>query len=153
MSNWFEGALGITCSLERVRRSLAGLGAHHLGVVKQMPGLKNVELLHEGADFVTIRTSEGLMKRTGIEVQIEADRVLMQYDEVYEAGSLVTASSHIVDEFRALDGGVEQRMTISAVRAPGFVGFFYRHLGSSNIGKALLRSSKTYLESLADGPE
>ena len=45
---------------------------------------------------MTIRTNEGLMKRTNISKRIEAESVSVEFDEEYEAGSTVTTTSHFV---------------------------------------------------------
>lgn len=146
MAIWFEGSNEVECSLDRVAQSLADLGAHHLGVIALMPGLSGVELVEQGEDFVVIRTSEGLMKRTGISAHVGSDDVVMEFDEEYQAGRLVTTKSHFHHRFTARDDAVDHRIVISAVAAPGFLGFFYRKFGSSNIGNAFLRSYKTFLE-------
>lgn len=72
----------------------------------------------------------------------------MEFDEEYRGKRFITANSHILHQFTAKDGAVDHRIVISEVEAPGFLGFFYRKFGSSNIGNALLRSYKTFLESL-----
>lgn len=150
MSIWFEGSNSVACSLQRVKDSLQDLGAHYVGVIGQMPGLSRVELVEHGSDFVTIETNEGVMKRTNISIRVEADSVVVELDEEYQAGSLVTANSHFCDQFETTETGVEHRVVISGVEAPGVLGFFYRKLGSNSIGKAFLTSHKTFLESQAD---
>ncbi len=147
MSIWFEGSNDIDCTLERVVQSLGDLGAHHLGVIGRMPGLSAVEVVEQGEDFVTLRTNEGVMTRTGISKRVEPDRVVLQLDEDYQAGRLVTTKAHFHHEFTARGEAVEHRIVISSVEAPGFLGFFYRKLGSSSIGNAFLRSTKDFLES------
>lgn len=58
-----------------------------------MPGLTSVELVEQGSDFMVIRTSEGLMKRTNMTKLIEAERVVVEFDEEFQAGSrLITKS-------------------------------------------------------------
>ena len=64
-----------------------------------MPGMTLVELVDEGDDHVTIRTNEGLMRRTNITTVVEDDRVVVDYDEAYDAGSKVKMTSHFRDEF------------------------------------------------------
>lgn len=66
MANWFEGSNEIKCGIQRFKDSFKNLGDHCVGVVKLFPGMTSVDLLDEGSDFVTIRTNEGLMKRTSI---------------------------------------------------------------------------------------
>jgi hypothetical protein len=111
-----------------------------------MPGLTSVELVDQGSDSVTIKTNEGLMKRTNISKRIEAERVVVEFDEEYQAGSRVTTKSHFLDEFATSDTGVKHRIVMSGVEAPGLLGFFYRKFGSSNIGNAFLASYKAYFE-------
>lgn len=149
MSVWFEGSREIDCSIQQVKDAIANHGEHYVGVISLMPGLTKVELVEEGPDFVTIRTNEGLMQRTNISSTIEADRVVIEFDEVYQAGSMVTASSHFRDEFSANDGTVTYQIIMSGVEAGGLIGFIYRKFGSSNIGNAFLASYKAYLEQRA----
>ena len=95
---------------------------------------------------MTIRTNEGLMKRTNIDKRIDADRVVVEFDERYEAGSKVTTTSHFREEYTTRNGGVIYRLVVSDVDAPGLLGFLYRRFGSSRIGKALLQACKDHLE-------
>ena len=150
MSNWFEGTGKIECDLEHIKRSLADLGAHYVGVIGLMPGLSKVELVEQGDGFVTIRTSEGVMKRTNITVRSETDMVVVELDEEYKAGSMVTTKAHFRDEFTVDGTGVAHRTVISGLEAPGFLGFFYRTLGSSSIGNAFLKSTRSFLETEGD---
>jgi len=69
--------------MQRVKLSLENPGEHYVGVISLMPGLKNVELVEEGEGYVTIRTNEGLMKRTNISKLVEPDRVVVELDEEY----------------------------------------------------------------------
>ena len=94
MAVWFEGNTEIACNIKQVKDSLENLGEHYVGVVSLMPGLTSVELVEVGVDFVTIRTNEGLMKRTNITKRIEAGSVVVEFDEEYQAGSMVTTKSH-----------------------------------------------------------
>ena len=146
MSVWFEGASELGCDIEQVKRSLDDLGDHHVGVISLMPGLTSVELVDQGSDSVTIRTNEGLMKRTNIAKRLEAESVVVELDEEYAAGSKVTTTSHFVHEFTRSDTGVSHRMVISDVEAPGFLGFFYRRFGSSKMGNAFLTAYRAYFE-------
>ncbi len=150
MSVWFEGDNDIDCSMQEVKHALENLGEHFVGVISLMPGMTSVELVEQGADFVTIRTNEGLMKRTNISKHIEGARVLVEFDEEYEAGSAVTTTSHFSDAFSASDTGVTHRVVMSDVDAPGFLGFFYRTFGSSKTGNAFLTAYKAYFEKLPD---
>jgi hypothetical protein len=147
LSGWFEGDGEIECTIEKVRDAYADHGEHFVAVVGLLPGLTSVELVDQGSDSVTIRTNEGLMKRTSIAKRIEAESVVVDFDEEYHAGSRVTVTSHYKDEFTTSDSGVKYRLLISDVEAPGFLGFFYKRFGASKMGKAYLTASKTRLES------
>ena len=146
MSVWFEGSNEIECDIQQVKDGLENLGEHYVGVISLMPGMTSVELVEQGSDFVTIKTNEGLMKRTNISKRIEADSVVVEFDEEYQAGSKVTTKSHFLDEFTTSETGVEYHTVMSGVEAPGLLGFFYRKFGSSNIGDAFLTSYKAYFE-------
>ncbi len=148
MSVWFEGESRIDCDIERVKSAVADYGATIAGVVGQMPGITEVELVEEGPDCVTLQTNEGLMKRTRIARRVEPDMVVVDCDEEFEAGSRVTATSHFRNEFTASGAGVVHRAVVSDVQAPGLLGFFYRRFGSRSMGKAFLSSYKGYLELL-----
>ena len=146
MKIWFEGSNVIECNIQQVKNAIENLGGYFVGVISLMPGLTSVELVEQGNDFVTIRTNEGLMKRTNISKRVEAESVFIEYDEEYQAGSMLTTKSHFLDEFTTSDAGVEYRTVISNLEAPGLIGFFYRNFGKSNIGNAFLKSYKTYFE-------
>ena len=146
MSVWFEGSNEIECNIQQVKDALENLGEYFVGIVSLMPGMANVELVEQGTDFVTIRTNEGLMKRTNITKLIEAESVIMEFDEEYQAGSMVTTNSHFLDEFTISDAGVTHRTIMSDVKASGLMGFFYRIFGKSNTGNAFLKAYKTYFE-------
>lgn len=150
MSIWFEGNSEIACSIQQVKHALENLGEHYVGVIRLMPGLTSVELMEQGDNFVTIKTNEGLMKRTNISKRIEAERVVVEFDEEYQAGSKVTTKSHFLDEFTTIDNGVTYHTVISGVEAPGLLGFFYRNFGKSSTGNAFLTSYKAYLEKQND---
>lgn len=146
MSVWFEGQSELRCDIGKVKASLSDLGRHYVGVIGLMPGLSSVELVEQGPDFVTLKTNEGLMKRTGIATRVEDDAVTVEFDEEYQAGSPVTARSHFVDEFKASDHGVVHRTVVSDVEAPGLLGFLYRKFGSKRMGAAFLKSYQQYFE-------
>ncbi len=146
MTVWFDGAIEIQCSIEQVQQALGNLGTTYAGVVALMPGLTSVELVEQESDSVTIRTNEGLMKRTNIVQRVEAERIVVEFDEEYEAGSKVTTTSHFVDEFTSDAQGVTHRLVMSDVEASGFLGFFYTRFGNSKTGNAFLAAYKTYLE-------
>ncbi len=146
MAIWFEGEIEIGCDLQRVKRSLDNLGQVFVGVTRLMPGMTSVDLVEEGSTFVTIKTNEGTMKRTSIATRVEPDRVVVEFDEAYDAGSKVTATSHFSDEFVTSETGVTYRLVMSDVAAAGFLGFFYKNLGSSKTGNAFLAAYKSFLE-------
>ena len=146
MPVWFEGTNEIECNIQQVKHALENLGEHYVGVISLMPGLTSVELVEQGTDFVIIRTNEGLMKRTNIHKLLKADSVVVEFDEEYQAGRMVTAKSHYLDEFTTSDTGVKHRTVLTGVEAPGLLGFFYRNFGSSNMGNAFLKSYQTYFE-------
>ena len=146
MSVWFEGSDEIECNIQHVKHALENHGEHYVGVISLMPGLTSVELVEQGSDFVIIRTNEGLMKRTNITKLIEAESVVVEFDEEYQAGRMLTTKSHVLDEFTTSATGVKHRTVISGVEAPGLLGFFYRNFGRSNTGSAFLTSYKTYFE-------
>lgn len=151
MSVWFEGDNEISCNIQEVQRAIENHGEHYLDIVRLMPGLTSVELVEQHDDSVTIKTNEGLMKRTNVSKLLEADRVVVEFDEEYQAGSRVTTRSHFRDEFTTSDIGVNHRLVMSRVEASGFLGFFYRKFGSAKMGKAFLVAYKTYFEKRADG--
>lgn len=146
MSAWFEGDNEIDCDIRQLKDALKDHGEHYVGVIRLMPGMTSVELVEQGTDFVTIKTNEGLMRRTNISKRIDAERVVVEFDEEYEAGSKVTTTSHFSDEFTTSDTGVTHRLVMSDVGAPGFLGFFYRTFGSSKTGNAFLTAYKAYFE-------
>lgn len=138
VSIWFEGDNEIECDIRRVKDALQDHGAHFAGVVGRMPGITDVELLAQGTDSVTIKTNEGIMKRTNIRKRVAEENAAVEFDEVYEAGSKVTVTSHIVNEFSTSGAGVKYHLVISDVEAPGFLGLSYRKFGSSKMGNAYL---------------
>ena len=64
MSVWFEGSLEIDSNLGQVKRAFENPGELYVGIVGLTPGLTSVELVEQDDDSVTIRTNEGLMRRT-----------------------------------------------------------------------------------------
>jgi len=146
MDVWFEGTIEIDCNIQRVKLGLENLGETYAGIVSLMPGLSSVELVDEGTDFVIIQTNEGLMKRTNIAIRTKDESVIVEFDEEYKAGAMLTTNSHFKDEFTISVNGVYYHTVISNIKAPGFMGFFYRNFGSSNTGNAFLRAFKTHFE-------
>jgi hypothetical protein len=150
MSVWFEGSGDIDCSIEEVKHALENHGELFVGIVSRMPGMTSVELVERASDSATIKTNEGLMTRTNISKRIESERAVIEFDERYEAGSKVTATSHFSEEFTTSDTGVTQHLVMSDVEAPGFLGFFYQRFGNSKMGNAFLAAYKDYLEEQGD---
>ena len=134
------------CNIQQVNDDFDNYGEHYLGVITLMPGLTTVELIEQGSDFVTIKTNEGLMKRTNISKRIEAESIVIEFDEEYQAGSKITTKTHFLDEFISSGTGVKHHTVMSGVEASGLLGFFYKKFGKSNIGNAFLTSYKTYFE-------
>lgn len=148
MAVWFEGVNDIACDIERVTRDLEDPGGHFVGVLGHLPGLTRVELVEQGDDVVVIRTNEGRMTRSKISRRLEEDQVLIEFDEEYQAGRLVTATSHFLHAFTRTDAGVSHRIVIRDVAAPGLLGFFYRTFGRKSMGNAFLKAYKAHLEAL-----
>ena len=146
MSVWFEDSNEIECTIEQVKHALENLGEHYVSVISLMPGLTSVKLVEQGRDFVIIRTNEGLMKRTNITKHIEAERVVVEFDEEYHAGSMITTKSHILNEFTTSDRGVKHHIVLSNVESSGCMGFFYRKFGKFTTGKAFMKTYKTNFE-------
>ncbi|NQT63991.1 MAG: hypothetical protein HQ556_13605 [Candidatus Marinimicrobia bacterium] len=146
MDIWFDGSNNIACDIQQVKQSLENLGEHYVAIVGLMPGLSSVELVDQGSDFVTIKTNEGYMKRTNISFRMSDESLLVDFDEEYKAGSMLTTKSHFSETFTATNSSIEYRLVISNLTAPGFLGFFYRNFGNSNTGNAFLTAYKTYYE-------
>ena len=146
MSVWFEGQGEIDCSFRDVTQTLENHGELFAEIVGLIPGITSVELVDQRHDSVTIRTNEGLMKRTNLTKHFEPERVVVEFDETYEAGSKVTTDSHFTHEFIGSDRGVTHRLVMSDVEAPGFLGFFYQRFGASKTGNAFLTAYKHYFE-------
>ncbi len=149
MSTWFAGENDISCGIDEVKDAAFDPGGLYAGVVGLMPGMSSVELVDQGSDFVTIRTNEGLMRRTNITRHVEPERVVLDCDEEYQAGSRVTTTSHVQDEFTVTGSGVTHRAVVSDLEAPGVLGFLYRTFGRSSMQKAFLSSYKAYFETQA----
>lgn len=86
------------------------------------------------------------MRRTGITTRGGDESLVVELDETYEAGSKVTATSHVVEEFTATADGVTHRLVISDVQVPGALGFFYGKFGGRNVGRGFLEATKGHLE-------
>ena len=144
-SVWFEDTIKISCNINDVKKSLNNLGEHFQGVISIMPGMTSVELIEQGRDFVTIKTNEGIMKRTNISIVSNKGAIIVEFDEEYQAGKTITTNSHFVEEFEAKDNGIILRVEISNLKATGFMGFFYRNFGSKNIGNAFINAYEKHL--------
>lgn len=143
---WFHDSILINCSINIVKQSLNNLGGHYKRIISVMPGMNTVELLEHGSDHVTIKTNEGIMKRTNISVIAKKDEIIIEFDEEYKAGKAITSNAHFVEKFDVSDNNLVLHIEISNLKAPGFLGFFYRNFGSKNIGSAFLGSYKKILE-------
>lgn len=146
MSVWFEGKNEIDCTIEQIKNGLSDIGEHFVNVTKLMPGLTSVEIVKSGDGFVTIKTNEGLMKRTKISTSIEVNIVVIEFDEEYQAGKLVNNNSHVRIEFTGVGNKTEQRTVITNQDSKGILGFFFGRFGKSSTGNAFLDSYKTYFE-------
>lgn len=144
--NWFEGLNEIHTSIPKIEKSIDNIGQFFLSVVELIPGMTNVKLIEQGNSFVTIQTNEGIMKRTNILREIINDIIIIEFDENYQADKTITTNSHFLHEFKAEGNIIKHSLIISALKAPGFMGFFYRNFGSKNIGNAFLDAHKQYLE-------
>lgn len=143
---WFEGSNNLQLDLPRLEKSQEDMGQYFSGVISFMPGMTSVKLIEQGDDFVTIQTNEGIMKRTNISKRTENDKIVIEFDEEYQAGKTITTNSHFLHEFRKEGNIIAHELVISSLKAPGFLGFFYRNFGSKNIGKAFLDAHKKYLK-------
>ena len=148
--NWFEGSSIIECSFHNLEKAIENHGKFYEGVVSCMPGISSVELLENGEDYLIIKTNEGIMKRTNIGKNISQNKIVVEFDEEYRAGKMITARSHFFDKFTSNENGLTLMTTISDLEAPGILGFVYKLFGGANIGNAILSSHKTYLEALKD---
>ena len=143
---WFQDSILINCNSKIVNNSLNNLGEHFKKVISVMPGMTTVELIGQGSDYVTIKTNEGIMNRTNISVISKEEIIIVEFDEEYIAGKAIATNSHFVEKFDVNDKSMLLHLEISNLKAPGFLGFFYRNFGSKNIGSAFLASYKKILE-------
>ncbi|NND05550.1 MAG: hypothetical protein HKN87_04145 [Saprospiraceae bacterium] len=142
---WYQKSIMIDCSIEDINKSLNNLGEHYEELMTVYPGMTTVELIEHDRDYVTIKTNEGLMKRTNISVTILKDKTLVEFDEEYITSKLTT-NSHFVEIFKDKNNNTELNLEISNLTAPGFLGFFLRNFGSKNIGNGFLDSYRKILE-------
>ena len=146
MSIWFESSNEIECNIQKVKESFNNYGKHYMGIISLMPGLTNVKIIEEGPGFVSIRTNEGIMKQTNISKIVQDDKLIVEYDEDYQAGKKINVKTHYLDEFIFVENKVKHRTVLSNVKATGILGFFYKIFGKSSIGNAILKSYKTFFE-------
>ena len=142
---WFQKSTMIVCNIEDINKSLDNLGEHYKELMSVYPGMTTVDLIEQGKDFVTIKTSEGLMKRTYFSIIKSEGKTIVEFDEEYITSKLTT-TSHFVEKFEANHGRVELDIKISNMTAPGFLGFLLRNFGGNSIGKAFLNSYKSIFE-------
>ena len=147
MKIWLEGEGEIATDIASVATAFDDLGGHYVEVVGRMPGISSAELLEQGSDFVTIRTNEGVMHRTNIRLGVTEDRVVVDFDEEYGAGSKVNAKSHFTHTFTTTAGGVHHHLVVGDLEFGGVLGFLYRRLGKASMRKAFLGSYKSCFES------
>lgn len=110
---WFNGSNEIECSLELVKKSIQDIGKHYTNVVGGMPGITNTELIDEGESHVSIKTNEGIMKRTNISKFLMPDSIVIECDEEYQAGKMVNSKSRIKSEFLKSKNGIKHHLVIS----------------------------------------
>jgi uncharacterized protein YerC len=145
-SVWFDGSIQINCSLKKINDSFKNIGKSYTEITKLMSGINMAKLVKQGDNFVTIQTNEGIMKRKNISKKIQENTIVIEFDEEYQAGKSTTTISHHLEEYAVKDSKINYHLIISDVTASGFLGLLYRIFGKKNIGNAILKSYKTYLE-------
>ena len=143
---WFEDSNQINCKIKDVEDSITNLGKHFTELISLMPGMKEVALIEQGADYVKIKTNEGLMTRREISITKENEHIILEFNEEYQAGKTVNTNAHFFQKFEFNGNVINHHLVISDLTAPGFMGFLYKNFGSSNMGKAFLETYKTYFE-------
>ncbi len=149
MKTLFEGSAELPFSLQDITDALANIGLFFVETTRRMPDMTSVVLVEQGADFVTFKTNEGLVKRTNIDIRLTEERISVEYAEEYWAGKLIAGISHVMDEFTPSQTGLTHTTTISGVEAPGFGGFFSRSLDVPGLGKALQAAQRAHIEASA----
>lgn len=142
---WFHNSTVMDCKIEDINKSLNEIGNHYKELVSVYPGVTSVELIEHGKDYVTIKTNEGIMKRTNISIDRSENKIIIELDEEYIT-SKITTSSHFVEIFEAKNDKVQLSIEINNLIAPGFLGFFLRNFGSKNIGNGFFNSYRKILE-------
>lgn len=143
---WYQKSATLGCDIQDINTSLDNLGEHYKEIMLVYPGMTTIELEEHGQDFVTIKTNEGVMKRTNISVAKSDDNTVVEYDEEYIT-SKITTTSHGIEKFKKKSNGTEVSLEISNLTAPGFLGFLLRNFGSSNIGNGFLDSYRKVFNS------
>lgn len=147
MPVWFEATETINCSMETATSKLGDVGNYIQSVVSLMPGISKAELLETSQDMVKIKTNEGTMIRSHISRAEAANTITVEFDETYEAGSMMVTKSHHKHVFTGEGEQLAHQLSIGNVSASGFMGWLYRTFGAGNIGKAIMAATKAHLES------
>ena len=142
MKDWFKGNIVVNTSLSIIKEAFENHDNHFQKAVLSMPGMTKAEVLESGTDYVTIRTNEGLMKRTKIKKTSEENELLVEFEENYDGGKVVEVTSQYIFKFTSLNDQVNVECTIRLLKTKGFLGFIYKKLSSKSIGKATLNSYK-----------
>jgi hypothetical protein len=145
-SFWFAGENKIQCEFTKLVSPVIKIGKFYVGVIELMPGMSSVELIDEGSDSVIIKTNEGLMKRSNITLIIEKGKVIIDLDEEYQAGKMLTTRAHFQSLFTVQESDINHRLIISDLQSPGFLGFFNKKFANDRMGKAFLHAHKKYME-------
>lgn len=147
MSVWFESESELNCSLATVADKTQDISVFTPAVVALMPGITRAELVRHDETSVEIKTNEGIMLRKNFVRNETETKLTIEFDESYQAASVITANSHHRHEFAIADEYATHKLTISDVKAKGILGWLYRTFGGRNIGKAIMAANKDYLES------
>lgn len=147
MATWFEATSEVNCTLDIVEEKTKNVATFIEKTVALMPGISSAQLLETDDASVKIKTNEGNMVRSNIVRTITPSAVVLEFDESYQAGSMMKTTSHHKNVFSLSSDGISHKLTISDVSANGFMGWLYRTFGAGNIGKAILAINKTHLES------
>ena len=150
---WFQGNNSVKCNLNMVDIQTQDMGRLFVGLVTQMSGITQAELIEQDEHSVVIKTNEGQMTRNNITKESTGDKIILEFDEEYVAGKAITSRSHYVHEFEKTEDGFRHTLTISDVKASGILGFFYKLFGSKNIGKDVLKSVESYFLALDSFPK
>ena len=108
---WFDGSKEINTSLPEIENSLDDIGQFVLDVINLMPSMTSVKIIEQGHDFVTLETNEGIMNRTNISIEIAKEKIVIEFDEKYQAGKTITTNSHFIHEFKSTKNSVNHRIS------------------------------------------